>query len=112
MSPAQIARLAEAMVLRYGRPGGVGGQNLVLIPYRSRIAQTRVRATKTMHWPWFLKPNWCQPRFLHSSLLVGTRGSGVTAIPGSAGGDRGGLLGDSTPPGPTSYWEMRRCRRW
>jgi hypothetical protein len=62
-----------------------------------------------MHCPWFLNvsPKLRQPPFVHWFLLVGTRGSGLTATPSgnSPAGTVAGLLGDSPPPGPTSYWE-------
>src|SRR2546423_11823679 len=63
--------------------------------------------TKRMHCPWFLKPNRFQPPCLHWSLVVGTRATGLTAT--SLGpwpvATVGGLLGESSPPEPMSYWD-------
>ena len=60
-----------------------------------------------MHFRLLSKPNSLQPPCLHCFLVVGTGASGLTATPRALGSMAtvAGLLCDSSPPAPTSYWK-------
>jgi hypothetical protein len=42
------------------------------------------RSTKATHCPWFLKPNWRQPPFLHCSFEVGRAAAASRSSPSEA----------------------------